>query len=461
MKRAIKSIVMVMLALFALTSCNSEAGPLLKGTAKFMDPETEFAINFSPDGSIYTIEAHFFKLGENGEFEFNKEMEDDFGNYDIMIGNKLYGVRLEKGKTVILNIVETAKGEYALSFSGDNADISEVMSTAFPAYDLYTYSNMTDEEATPEQFLSRLEEANKKAIAKLDLISDAKNKEYYTELLHAMYIGTKARILQDKATDAGVKPITYPEYKAIIDEIDPNSDVSYYSYNSLLWIGEKVTADVSENMLPTALETMDVVEKYITNEKVRKTEAYAVPYTFFAYGDHKTGKEEFWTRYKEFAKDYPEYIKQFEAEYNKEIKEANGAELPDIDLTKPDGSKVKLSSLYGKYIYVDCWATWCGPCCKQIPHLEKLVARMADQDKVVFVSFSMDSDLDAWKRKLDEDKPEWAQFVLDEEANKTLSEALNITGIPRFFIIDPEGKVCNPDAKRPSEETLEEELRNL
>lgn len=217
-------------------------------------------------------------------------------------------------------------------------------------------------------------------------------------------------------------------------------------------------------MLPSSLETMKIVEEKITNEKVRKMETYSVAHQFFAYGDHRTGKEEFWARYKEFAKDYPEFIKAFEAEYNKVVKDLAEASLPEgLQLTQPDGKKVAIETLWskGKYTYVDCWATWCGPCCKEIPHLEKLVEKMADQDKVQFVSFSMDSDVDAWKKKLDSDQPQWAQYILDAEASQALSEALTINGIPRFFIIGPDGSIVDPDTKRPSDDSLEEMLRNL
>lgn len=457
MKKTLSMIVAVAVVAL-LTSCKS--GPLLKGTAKFLN-ETEFAINYVPDGNINAAQTTYLQLDEEGNFEFDVEMENESCDCEIYVGTALYGVHLEKGKTAVLNIVETAPGEYACSFAGDNADISEVMSTAYPAYDLYTYSTMSDDNGTPDEFLARLDKANENAMSKLDLITDKEKKEWYAKRLNAMYIGTKARILQDKAYEEGISEKDMPEFMEIINSIDPNSDVSVLTYNSLLWLSAMNTEEVGENMLPYSLKAMELVEKNIINKKLRKIEALTIPQMFFAYGDHETGKEEFWTKYKEFAKDYPEYIEQFQKEYERKVESAEGMQMPDIDLTKEDGSKVKLSSLYGKYIYVDCWATWCGPCCKEIPHLEELVARMSDQDKVVFVSLSMDSDVDAWKRKIAEDKPEWAQFILDMEANKTLSEALNITGIPRFFIIDPEGKVLNPDAKRPSDKELEEELRKL
>lgn len=146
------------------------------------------------------------------------------------------------------------------------------------------------------------------------------------------------------------------------------------------------------------------------------------------------------------------------------VSDVQGVKLPEgLQLTKIDGTKVDVATLWseGKYTYVDCWATWCGPCCMEIPYLEQLVSKMADQQRVQFVSISLDSEVDDWKEKIETDKPTWAQYILDPEACEALAVALDINTIPRFFVIAPDGSVCNLDAKRPSDEEIEGELRAL
>ena len=93
--------------------------------------------------------------------------------------------------------------------------------------------------------------------------------------------------------------------------------------------------------------------------------------------------------------------------------------------------------------------------------MEKLVEQMKGNDKLQFVSFSVDGDREAWEAKLAKDKPAWQQFILDADANKALSDALSITGIPRFFILGPDGTIINQDAKRPSDPELADYLAEL
>ena len=100
------------------------------------------------------------------------------------------------------------------------------------------------------------------------------------------------------------------------------------------------------------------------------------------------------------------------------------------------------------------WATWCGPCCAEIPYLEKLVAHFKGNDRVQFISISVDANKKAWQAKLEKDKPEWSQFILSSKDAKAFQEAWGISGIPRFIMIDKNGKIFEADAMRPSDEGI-------
>lgn len=134
-----------------------------------------------------------------------------------------------------------------------------------------------------------------------------------------------------------------------------------------------------------------------------------------------------------------------------------------VDYENINGDRTSLSDLKGKYVYVDVWATWCGPCKAEIPSLKK-VEKQYHGKNIAFVSMSIDDDRShggSWE-KANED---WKKMVAEKELggiqifapNGWQSEFVKnyrINGIPRFILIDPEGNIVTPSAPRPSSEEL-------
>ncbi|MBR1401343.1 MAG: TlpA family protein disulfide reductase [Prevotella sp.] len=133
-----------------------------------------------------------------------------------------------------------------------------------------------------------------------------------------------------------------------------------------------------------------------------------------------------------------------------------GAAFPaEVTLTDRNGKRVDFSSFRGKYVYIDVWASWCVPCMREIPHLQQMEKEIANGDDVVFLSISIDQDVNAWKRKMDSMQLHGYQL---HDTDGQLSNCLNITGIPKFLIYDREGRLLHYDAPRPSSG---EKLRQL
>lgn len=139
--------------------------------------------------------------------------------------------------------------------------------------------------------------------------------------------------------------------------------------------------------------------------------------------------------------------KKYITEYNRRRAMIKGAVFPQgVELMNAAGDTIDFAMFKGKYVYIDMWASWCGPCCKEIPHLQKLEKELQN-DNVAFVSISIDKDTEAWKKKMIEYNMEGNQFV---DSNNTLGQALNVRGIPFFVIYDKEGKLFMHGAPRPS-----------
>ena len=123
-----------------------------------------------------------------------------------------------------------------------------------------------------------------------------------------------------------------------------------------------------------------------------------------------------------------------------------------VDFTAKDINEntVTLSSLKGKVIYVDLWATWCGPCMEEMPHYEVMKEKYKDNTAIAFVSLSIDNDISLWKGSILTRKADGYQWLI----NRNKLDAYNIVGIPRILLIDKNFKIVDMNAPAPSSKKL-------
>ena len=133
-----------------------------------------------------------------------------------------------------------------------------------------------------------------------------------------------------------------------------------------------------------------------------------------------------------------------------------------IDFTYPDkdGNDVALSDFVGSVVYVDVWATWCGPCRAEMPFLHDLEAEYSDKN-VTFIGVSVDVEKDrqVWLDMMEEKDMKGVQIFADGWSQITKDYAIN--GIPRFMLFDTEGNVSNLNADRPSSDDIRPALDAL
>lgn len=135
----------------------------------------------------------------------------------------------------------------------------------------------------------------------------------------------------------------------------------------------------------------------------------------------------------------------------------SGKPAPDFSYKNLEGEEVALSDFKDKVVYVDVWATWCGPCLGQLPHLEELEEEMAGND-VVFISVSVDESYEDWETMVTEDEMKGVQLITGTGWKSGITEDYKISGIPRFILVDREGNIVSASAPRPSSG---EEIRKM
>ncbi len=108
---------------------------------------------------------------------------------------------------------------------------------------------------------------------------------------------------------------------------------------------------------------------------------------------------------------------------------------PGFEVTASDGSRFNLDNMGGRVVLIDFWATWCGPCNAELPHMKKIAKEFAN-DPLVIISISWDNDAEKWKQFITKNEMTWLQY---RDADHKLSERFGVNAIPHYFTIDSDG----------------------
>lgn len=462
--KKILSFAMIVPAMAMMSSCGDKAskGAMLQGHVDV--PEgTDIQIAYSPNYDL--IETQYIRVVPDslGNFEFNPEFPEGVTERDIQIyvGFSTLGAYLAKGD--VTNVDIKMDGNKAVAeFSGDNVDVNRAVNRAAEAFEMSRYYSMDENNTTTTAQYRALLDSEYDAVKPfLADIKDNRLKEYYTAVAEGKYKWQIARLIMDQAYREGKKAIEYPEYVEIARAIDPNDEVAGRTNLLNIWIATNlpVEAEFGNPSAEPAVAELALIDSAITNPSNHRRATGMAANSYIVYNKPTPDQVAiFMEAFKKTAAKYPDMIEHYGATADNLMKAVQaGQELPYIPMLEtPDGKEISLKDLYGKVIYIDVWATWCGPCRKEIPKFAELVKRFKGNNKVEFISISVDEDVDAWKELIAADKPAWPQYRLATEQNNKFSAAMGITGIPRFILIGADGKLIAPDAARPSDANIDE-----
>ncbi|HBK71100.1 MAG TPA: hypothetical protein DDZ39_05485 [Flavobacteriaceae bacterium] len=139
----------------------------------------------------------------------------------------------------------------------------------------------------------------------------------------------------------------------------------------------------------------------------------------------------------------------------------NGTPSPKFtDYKNYKGGTTSLDDLKGKFVYIDVWATWCGPCRDEIPYLKEIEKEFRNKN-IAFVSISVDDveDQQAWKDMVATNEMEGVQLFANGDTQ--FMNDYGIETIPRFILVDDKGNIMDYDTYLPSDPLLKESLNAL
>lgn len=411
-------------------------------------------------GLINIIGSDFEKdiiLNDDGSFSDNFEIPYD-GYYNIIIERRPMPLYLEKGKSFGIEVdVEDFNG--TLAYLGDLKEENLFLSSKRTVMKdvnlekLYKQpvdnfvNSVTHIEKEYNRVLDEANIENKKFV-------DAEREEFLYQKLSFLnsYPGSHKYLM-------GISELDLPEYFLKETESIKLNDVDKYTksdtYKQMVhtYIGRKVNAMPEDDNNNSAMHQLNMVNEMFPEGNVKNNLLKnAVGFGLKA-DKHLDDVYELYKRYQTNE----EYLKEMDDSYVALSKITPGNDSPSFDYENYNGGTTSLEDLRGKFVYIDVWATWCGPCINEIPYMKEIEKKYRDKN-IEFVGMSIDNPeaYDKWREMVEDRELAGIQIYADKAWQSDFVRDYQIMGIPRFILIDPEGKIFDADTYRPSEPQLEE-----
>ena len=159
----------------------------------------------------------------------------------------------------------------------------------------------------------------------------------------------------------------------------------------------------------------------------------------------------------QLANSVNQYKQQFDLQKKQDQQLSDGKEMPDIKLKNPEGKEITLSSLRGKLVLIDFWASWCGPCRKENPNVVRLYNAYKKKGFEIY-SVSLDEDKEKWMKAIEKDGLTWIHVSDLGGWYSSVCSQFNISSIPFTILVSKDGKII---AKGLRGKELEDKVKEI
>lgn len=432
------------------------------------NPETEYKIFAS--GSAQDEATETFKLAE-GQTEYTVDISIDGPKMIPVYGDFYKVIYAEPGKELTLKATKGDDDQFTYSYDGAGSAYMNVMDQMTALDSDFAKKH---EDLEYRQFSLEWEDYNKQVnqiyVDKEALIANAEG------------VSSDFKLIMDADLFAGKTSAMsmygnyfnyYQKEEGAEDFVVPGTDDKYkkaFEFDKIALVSSNFSGLVNGYVTSEgvkALGDMGDTPWYSLPENWKKMyewvkEDESVPVAFkehmlSSYVSGLTmslGIDGAWDIKEDFVESYPNAssVESINASYAKWEPLKKGKVAPDFEYESLEGEMVSLSSLKGNVVYVDVWATWCGPCIAEFPSYKILKERLKDAKDVKWVYVSVDEadDKEKWEKFIAKNELSGIQLFSGSGWETKITELYQIQGIPRYILVDKEGNIHSSNAPRPS-----------
>ncbi|MCW5909671.1 MAG: TlpA family protein disulfide reductase [Cyclobacteriaceae bacterium] len=436
--------------------------------------------------SLGTLKLASIRLDSLGRGKADLSLTEPTMCYFTLL-NEGYEFYLSPGDKIRINIgKENSGSNHSVVYSGSGSGFNNFLAVRRKEINKVSRSRINPK-LTTEKYLFKIDSFKNVLARGADNFSDTANVSDEVlglvkrmnqvdiaafKLEHVLMLESYSLYEQTLARDAGqaIVPFIPPQgFEKVGDEIPLDSEVlkiGYAQYRHLLFLGlthgiynpayDVMTWETEKTFFPAKSEKLIEARPYPADIK-EYLMAANVNYWMGIYGLSNPSVDSIYFSFIEkFSTSV--YYPELKAVFNKWETIAPGKQAPTITGLTTEEKLIKLSELKGRVIYIDVWATWCAPCREEFPHMKNLQKEFANNEKVVFLNVSVDSNIEAWKKMVASGKTPAGLHIVND--GSIYGDYL-ISGIPHYILIDQQGKIVNADAARPSSGKAGEDIKNL
>lgn len=396
-------------------------------------------------------------LREDGTFADTLRIES--GYYRLSHDKESASIYLSPGDSinVTLNFEEF---DESLTYSGNGAGNNNYLARKYLVEEKANFDVAKIFALEENEFISKLDE---RKASKMKLLKEAKNvtKDFMAleeKNIEYDYL-SNLQNYQSYHSYFAKKEDFMPSdnFMNLIETVDYNNEEDYNKLNSY----KRLTQNYYSNKISNSDNPSEVFKTLNTKAfpDLKKDLANNLIYDI---SPNNTHNEAYYNGLMNMSSD-EKYKEKLKTKYDKVMKLAKGMPSPEfVKYENHKGGKTSLEDLRGQYVYIDIWATWCGPCIREIPSLKEVEILFHDKN-ITFVSISIDKaeKHKEWVEMVEEKELGGIQLIAGKDWNSQFVQDYAIEGIPRFILIDPDGNIVDADAPRPSDPKLIETFKEL